>query len=957
MIKLSKPITFNAEESIQASESTSVQIMGENKMDEDDFISFTDYYNQEKTSGKNLTIIRDEWHKKMTNLGFNICNEKSHHLFSCIELIDKYDTKHKRCSKHRKKTEESNKKRADEKKEAIKSNPNYFDEDGNEMKFCSKCPNKGSYKLEKLFRGTQNEKTIITAHCRDCLDNDLLIHKKNDERSSVSSNKLKDYKKNTDKDNKKWNLTDDQAFYLYYQNCFYCNIEPKTNQLSGIDRLNHVEEKAYDIDKVVPACTTCNIMIGQVTITKFREMCEHIALKSGKLTEGNLYPNHFIFNPNYTYEYAKSCADNKGQPFNLTRDEFNAVIKNECYYCKTVPLGNEGGIDRLNNNDNNCYYKDNCVSCCTTCNNLKRDLQYDILLDKCYNIALNKTKSLDQVWSLYNNIKKLQSILNLEIIKPLFNTNKNDLNFYELMYLDSNSLSSFDLEFVNSDDELHKLYLFSSFKYLGLYPLQIELNKNHKRIFIRDKITNRYLGYILIAKDGDSYTIKRVLPFGIFYSSSGYNLLYKLLLTSEFLVSLLSAFGIYKLTQIMVRKENHIPVILPEINIRTKSIFHRPMDENVLAMMKLIIPDQTNVQLLVRDCYKKLQYNTFQLEIDFTEYLFETSQYTVKYLIDSFIQTEHFTSLKNNIAKIENLIIKDCYKQGRGMASDQKNTFEKVNPKRIRKREPGDIPQLKPNQSNIDKTIIKLASQMTNNNFIKCQGISLITQKQCVKKAVIGKKYCGDHKKSIVYDYFKENPDKYLCNKFHYASCSVFVEKKGATCVMCNQTSNSAKYKKINNNTTSNDNQSNDYDDIDEENTHSIDHKNIQTMDEENTTNTFDLVESSDMDLITDVIDVDIHCTISSETNSDFNESEKMRLDKINENRRKNYKSIKKTVHDKLDIKKLDEIKELKLKKHVEIIKKLIKDNDHITYTNIMNNNISPIPRREWDLILRQIKR
>ncbi len=88
----------------------------------------------------------------------------------------------------------------------------------------------------------------------------------------------------------------------------------------------HPEEKSYDIDKVVPACTTCNIMIGTNLITKFREMCEHIAIKSGKLKEGNLYPNHFVFNPNYTYEYAKSCAENKGQPFNLTYDEFNAVI-------------------------------------------------------------------------------------------------------------------------------------------------------------------------------------------------------------------------------------------------------------------------------------------------------------------------------------------------------------------------------------------------------------------------------------------------------------------------------------------------------------------------------------------------------------------------------------------------------------------------------------------------------
>lgn len=77
----------------------------------------------------------------------------------------------------------------------------------------------------------------------------------------------------------------------------------------------------------------------------------------------------------------------KNRDFKLSREDFEVLIKGNCFYCGNTPsqilkrlksrklqiLYN--GIDRINSNLG--YIKDNCVSCCRYCNQSKSDLTLD----------------------------------------------------------------------------------------------------------------------------------------------------------------------------------------------------------------------------------------------------------------------------------------------------------------------------------------------------------------------------------------------------------------------------------------------------------------------------------------------------------------------------------------------------------------------------------------------------
>lgn len=72
-------------------------------------------------------------------------------------------------------------------------------------------------------------------------------------------------------------------------------------------------------------------------------------------------------------------AEEKQLRFELTREEFVALLKGNCFYCDEPPKAVSGrkttlqinGIDRVDNNDG--YTVRNSVSCCKRCNFAKAD--------------------------------------------------------------------------------------------------------------------------------------------------------------------------------------------------------------------------------------------------------------------------------------------------------------------------------------------------------------------------------------------------------------------------------------------------------------------------------------------------------------------------------------------------------------------------------------------------------
>lgn len=87
---------------------------------------------------------------------------------------------------------------------------------------------------------------------------------------------------------------------------------------------------------------------------------------------------------NSIYNHYKSSANRRKIDFNLSKDEFEKLIDQSCYYCgesQTSKQSKNGqseirftytGIDRINSS--NGYTIDNCVPCCKTCNMAKNSM-------------------------------------------------------------------------------------------------------------------------------------------------------------------------------------------------------------------------------------------------------------------------------------------------------------------------------------------------------------------------------------------------------------------------------------------------------------------------------------------------------------------------------------------------------------------------------------------------------
>lgn len=107
-------------------------------------------------------------------------------------------------------------------------------------------------------------------------------------------------------------------------------------------------------------------------------------------------------------EYIRNAA-NRDIPMNLTFEQFNTLINQNCYYCgaepsvhktsevkanKLEPMLKHNGIDRLNSSIG--YELDNCVPCCYICNRAKAQLDDQSFLNhitKIYNYRIKESST------------------------------------------------------------------------------------------------------------------------------------------------------------------------------------------------------------------------------------------------------------------------------------------------------------------------------------------------------------------------------------------------------------------------------------------------------------------------------------------------------------------------------------------------------------------------------------
>ncbi len=115
---------------------------------------------------------------------------------------------------------------------------------------------------------------------------------------------------------------------------------------------------------------------------------------------------------NVLYGAYKKGAIDRGLSFELSKDEFKSFLGENCYYCDSEPsniyqIKNSktgavragvpiiyNGIDRIDNNVG--YIVGNSITCCETCNRMKRSHEYDFFLKHVKKICENISKKNTQ---------------------------------------------------------------------------------------------------------------------------------------------------------------------------------------------------------------------------------------------------------------------------------------------------------------------------------------------------------------------------------------------------------------------------------------------------------------------------------------------------------------------------------------------------------------------------------
>lgn len=88
---------------------------------------------------------------------------------------------------------------------------------------------------------------------------------------------------------------------------------------------------------------------------------------------------------NYKYNYYKATAKKKNLEFFISKEEFDFLTSSVCFYCNS---SSDIGVDRLDSTLG--YIKNNVVPCCTMCNYMKNDYNYDEFINQCQKINKNQ---------------------------------------------------------------------------------------------------------------------------------------------------------------------------------------------------------------------------------------------------------------------------------------------------------------------------------------------------------------------------------------------------------------------------------------------------------------------------------------------------------------------------------------------------------------------------------------
>lgn len=169
-------------------------------------------------------------------------------------------------------------------------------------------------------------------------------------------------------------FTNDIIFEMMVRGCFYCGGIATT-----IDRID--SKMDHNPVNCVGCCVACNKSKGSADSSTFIRKAYHRA-------RGDYYDDDTdIWFINKTkpseYEYKKR-ANKQGVTYELTKEDFDILIKGDCNYCKRSPT-TWFGIDKVIPSQG--YTNENAVSCCWDCNLDKLDDGVDSMMKRNERIA------------------------------------------------------------------------------------------------------------------------------------------------------------------------------------------------------------------------------------------------------------------------------------------------------------------------------------------------------------------------------------------------------------------------------------------------------------------------------------------------------------------------------------------------------------------------------------------
>ena len=199
-----------------------------------------------------------------------------------------------------------------------------------------------------------------------------------------------------------WELCEEDAKSMMVSECMYCGYLDLDTTVNGIDRMNNTT--GYTPDNCVGCCGVCNFMKLSLDAQTFIERCQQISKNHGGPGENTI---HWMDSILVRYTDYKYRADKKELSFEISNADFDYICHKDCIYCgRSTTDCHINGIDRKDNERG--YVINNCVPCCKECNHAKRDLSYDVFINKCIAIASREHNFPDMPRCLNAITKRIQ---------------------------------------------------------------------------------------------------------------------------------------------------------------------------------------------------------------------------------------------------------------------------------------------------------------------------------------------------------------------------------------------------------------------------------------------------------------------------------------------------------------------------------------------------------------------